>query len=63
VEYESLYLYIHNKELYEIRDGEVKKIPEDGSVTIRAGSQIEKQDSRFDAPLPLISLKNNESDE
>jgi len=29
IEYESLYLYIHNKELYEIRDGEVTKIPED----------------------------------
>lgn len=63
IEYESLYLYIHNKELYEIRDGVVQKIPEDGFVTIRAGSQIEKQDSRFDAPLPLASLKNNESDE
>lgn len=63
IEYESLYLYIHNKELYEIRDGVVQKIPEDGFVTIRPGSQIEKQDSKFDGPMPLSSLKNNESDE
>lgn len=63
IEYESLYLYIHNKELYEIRDGVVQKIPEDGFVTIRPGSQIEKQNSKFDGPMPLGSLKNNESDE
>lgn len=63
IEYESLYLYIHNKELYEIRDGKVKKIPEDGFVIIRPGSQIQKKSSRFDAPMPLSSLKNNDIDE
>ncbi len=63
IEYESLYLYIHNKELYEIRDGKVKKIPEDGFVIIRPGSQIQKKSSRFDAPMPLSSLKNNDTDE
>lgn len=63
IEYESLYLYIHNKELYEIRNGEVTKIPEDGFVTLRAGYQIQTQDSRFDGQLPLASLKNNDTDE
>ena len=63
IEYESLYLYIHNKELYEIRDGKVKKIPEDGFVIIRPGSQIQKNSPRFDAPMPLNSLKNNDTDE
>lgn len=63
IEYESLYLYIHNKELYEISDGEVTKIPEDGFVTLRAGYQIQTQDSRFDGQLPLASLKNNDTDE
>lgn len=57
IEYQSLYLYIHNKELYEIHNGTIKKIPEDGFVIIRHGNQIQTKDSRFDAAMPLSSLK------
>lgn len=63
IEYESLYLYIHNKELYEIRDGEVTKISEDWFVMVRHGNQIVTQNNRFDAQMPLGSLRNNDSDE
>ncbi len=63
IEYESLYLYIHNKELYEIKEGVITKIPEESFVTIRPGNQIESGNTRFDASIPLSMLKNNESDE
>lgn len=63
IEYESLYLYIHNKELYQIQGGIVVKIPEGDFVMIRPGNQIQAENSKFDAPRSLSVFNNNESDE
>jgi hypothetical protein len=41
----------------------VTKIPEDWFVMVRHGNQIVTQNNRFDAQMPLGSLRNNDSDE
>lgn len=63
VEYQSLHLFIHNKELYELTGETIEKIPETGSVKIRLWKHIEVEDSRFDATMSLDVFKNTDADE
>lgn len=47
-EYQTLYLYIHNKELYEIIGNTPRKISENHDVVVRKGRFVAENDARFD---------------
>lgn len=63
IEYQSLYLFIHNKELYEIINDTVRVIWEGNNIFVRKGEHLENNVSRFDGRVTLSLLRNAETQE
>ncbi len=72
--YETLSLYIHHKDLYEFRelvdplDVKVKhnamvKIDENSDIKVRKGKFVHEDNDRFDGPIALSSLNYNNQKE